>query len=293
MAIDQEHGFCSSPVIAPGKAGAAVSPRARLCALAAAIVCGGIAGPGVASAADSLGIENLTNQAETLAYSEINGAVADQGGVVAHAIATSVPRPAATPPPSAPAADEGAIEVTVPAAAEPIVSAALAPVSTLAATGSASAPTSTAPTPPERRREVAGSGRRGRPQAALRAPTGLPLVLGGSPERTAFAANGTAGGERAVLTTGSDARGRSATRARREAPAGAGLPQPFPPVPLPPRPDLSPAGQVGGQGLLLPLLLAALAAALAGFAFHFLPRDFPRPAFRKPRRIALQVWHPG
>jgi hypothetical protein len=154
--------------------------------------------------------------------------------------------------------------------------------------GSTSAQTPTAPTPPRERRAVSD-----RPRPVLRAPTGLPPALRGSPVRTALAANGTTPGERTVLAAGSDARGRSPARERREAPAGAGLPQPFPPAPLPPRPDLSPSGQAVGQGLLVPLLLAALAAALAGFAFHFLPRDFPRPAFRKPRRIALQVWHPG
>jgi hypothetical protein len=56
---------------------------------------------------------------------------------------------------------------------------------------------------------------------------------------------------------------------------------------------MSSAAQGGGQGLLLPLVLAALAAVLALFGFELLPRVLPLPAFRKPRRIVHPPWHPG
>jgi hypothetical protein len=56
---------------------------------------------------------------------------------------------------------------------------------------------------------------------------------------------------------------------------------------------MSSAGQGGGQGLLLPLVLGALAALLALFGFALLPRVLPLPAFRKPRRIVLPPWRPG
>jgi hypothetical protein len=99
---------------------------------------------------------------------------------------------------------------------------------------------------------------------------------------------------RSTLTTSSFARARPpAAHAKREAPAGA-LPQQLPPVPLPERQDTTSSGQAGGgSGALLPLLLAALASALAIFGFQLLPRLLPRPAFRKPRRFSLPPWHPG
>jgi hypothetical protein len=45
--------------------------------------------------------------------------------------------------------------------------------------------------------------------------------------------------------------------------------------------------------LFAPLLVAALAAALALASFPFTSRLLPRLAFRKPRRVVLAVWHPG
>jgi hypothetical protein len=64
-------------------------------------------------------------------------------------------------------------------------------------------------------------------------------------------------------------------------------------VPPGPTPDLTSPAQAGGQGSFAPLLVAALAAALALASFPFTSRLLPRLAFRKPRRVVLAVWHPG
>jgi hypothetical protein len=93
---------------------------------------------------------------------------------------------------------------------------------------------------------------------------------------------------------GSNARTPPRRHESAEAPAGAVVPQrPLPPAPPPERPDLSSPSQGGGQGPLMPLVLAALAAAFALFGFQRHGRLLPVSAFRKPRRLALEVWHPG
>jgi hypothetical protein len=295
MERDQRQPLCSSPANSAGTTGRAlVSWRARLCALAGAIAYCGVAGPGVARAADSLGIDELTNQAETLVYSEINAPIPAQNGgavgIAATAIAASIPSAPAAPTPAEDAIIPPVVEAAVPPAAAPLLT-----MGSSSTEGPPAAPPVTAlprGQPGEQPRAAKVPGRAGRPRAAVRTPTGL-TIPSRALERNVLAANGGASGGRTVLGAGSTAQGRSPSRARREAPAGVRQPQPLPPVPLPPRPDASPAGQVVGQGLLLPLMLAALAAALAGFAFEFLPRALPRSAFRKPRRIALQLWHPG
>jgi hypothetical protein len=65
------------------------------------------------------------------------------------------------------------------------------------------------------------------------------------------------------------------------------------PAPGPDRPDMSSPAQGGGQGVLLPLVIAALGAALALFGLELLPRVLPLPALRRPRRIVLPPWRPG
>jgi hypothetical protein len=69
----------------------------------------------------------------------------------------------------------------------------------------------------------------------------------------------------------------------------------LPPVPPAPgqAPDLTSPIQAGGQGSFAPLLVVALAAALALASFPFSSRLLPKSAFRKPRRVVLAVWHPG
>ena len=92
---------------------------------------------------------------------------------------------------------------------------------------------------------------------------------------------------------GSGAR-RSGGRSTGDSPTGSTSPRPLPPVPPgPDGPGLTSPGLGGVPGPLLPLLVAALAAALAFASFPFVSRRLPRSAFRKPRRVALAVWHPG
>jgi hypothetical protein len=102
-------------------------------------------------------------------------------------------------------------------------------------------------------------------------------------------------GERVQVVTRASARIRSAGSAAAPKRRSSLPPnrEPLPPAPGPDRPDMSSAGQGGGQGVLLPLVLGALAAVLVIFAFALLPRVIPLPAFRKPRRIVLPPWHPG
>jgi hypothetical protein len=288
MERDQRQPFSSNPAGTAGRA--PVSWRARLCALAGAIAYCGVAGPGVARAADSLGVDELTNQTETLVYSEINAAIPAQSGGAAGIAASAIPAgiPSAPAPPAAAAPAEDAI---IPAAAPLVTMGSPSPEASSALLSVSALPRGQ-PLPGQQPRASKATGRSGRPRAAVRTAAGL-TIPSRALERDVLAANDGASGGRTVLSTGSAAQGRSPSRARREAPAGARQPQPLPPVPLPERPDVSPAGQIVSQGLLLPLMLAALAAALAGFAFEFLPRALPRSAFRKPRCIALQVWHPG
>jgi hypothetical protein len=99
-----------------------------------------------------------------------------------------------------------------------------------------------------------------------------------------------------VAPAGPEPRARAQPRGdqRGESPAGAVVPQrPLPPAPPPQRPDLGAPSQGGGQGPLMPLVVAALAAAFALFGFQRQTRRLPHSAFRKPRRVVLPVWHPG
>jgi hypothetical protein len=97
-----------------------------------------------------------------------------------------------------------------------------------------------------------------------------------------------------ATATATSARGRSAGAAQPERPSSAPPNrQPQPPAPGPERPDMSSPAQGGGQGVLLPLVIAALGAVLALFGLELLPRVLPLPALRKPRRIVLPPWHPG
>lgn len=272
----------------------AQSRLVRVCAFVVALAfCGGLAAPGIARAADPLGINEVSGEVQA-ALAEVDAtvpeaAVAESAGSAALA---SVSTPLAAPV-APPAAGDGPIAMA--AAAEPVV----AVLSTSGATMV----------------EIP------RPAAVLSGNTPVAVVLSGRSERThtlvratarsksrrTKGALGSSAGEsseqiaaaravvssRSVLTTGAArvTRARDA-RPKDKAPAGAGPQQP-PPVPLPPRPDMTSSGQAGGQGLLLPLVTAALAAALAIFAFEVLRRVLPRSAFRKPRRIELPPWHPG
>ena len=256
---------------------------ARACALAGAIVCSGLAGPGTARAAGPGGID---------VSAEIDAALAEVDAVVPQAPAreeqsvTLNVAGATTVNIPAPPATEG-VDAEVAAATQPIAPATSLPMSTTS-TSPGRAPTA----PPEgglmQERYVAKvSGRAKRPQTPVGVESRSTLVSSAHSTAEVVLTS------RATLITG-EARSPRPPRARAQhnPPAGA-VPQRLPPAPLPPRPDMTSSGQGGGQGSVQPLLLAALAAVLGFFTLSLLPRVLPRPAFRKPRRIVLPPWHPG
>ena len=272
--------------------------RARRCAVGVAIVCAALAGPGTASADDLAGIDGLLGQIQTEVSSEL---------------AAAVPQPAAAGTQSGAQDPAKVIEAT----AEGISAEALGPAgpTTLSTDGSALQTDATTPaTPPgavsalvfsapgaaktHAPPETAGPGVLHVPlrafQRSSRTTTFRTRV---SLAVTEMARSGTYVRAQATVherAQASGARTRSAGAAppeRHSGPAPGREPQP--PVPGPNGPGTSSAGQGGGQGALLPLVLAALAGALAFFGFELLPRVLPLPAFRKPRRIVLPPWHPG
>ena len=266
-----------------GAAGRGVPWLARVCALAGAIVCSGLAGPGTARAAGPGGIDVSAEIDAALA--EVDAVVpqppARQGQSVtlnlAGATTVSIPAP--------PAAD--IVEKEVAAVTQPVAMAASAPITTTPASP-ASAPAAPLGAGPAREHgPIKVSGRPKRPSSVV-----------GVVSRTTLLSSAQSTTDVVVTSRGTlvtrEARSPRPPRARAQhkAPAGA-VPQRLPPAPLPPRPDMTSSGQGGGQGSVQPLLLAALAAVLGFFTLSLLPRVLPRPAFRKPRRIVLPPWHPG
>ncbi len=270
---------------AAGAAGRSGVPwLARVCALAGAIVCSGLAGPGTARAAGPGGID---------VSAEIEAALAEVDAVVPRATAReeqsvtmSLTGATAVNIPAPPAAE--VVNTEVAAATQPVAMATSAQISTTSASPG-SAPAAPSGASPARARDP------GKVYGLLKRPR----FAAGAVSRSTLVSSAHSTAEvvldsRATLVTG-EARGPRlprAARAQHNAPAGA-VPQRLPPAPLPPRPDMTSSGQGGGQGSVQPLLLAALAAVLGFFTLSLLPRVLPRPAFRKPRRIVLPPWHPG
>lgn len=266
-----------------GAAGRGVPWLARVCALAGAIVCSGLAGPGTARAAGPGGIDVSAEIDAALA--EVDAVVpqppARQGQSVtlnlAGATTVSIPAP--------PAAD--IVEKEVAAVTQPVAMAASAPIATTPASRE-SAPAAPLGAGPAREHGPAKvSGRPKRPSSVVGVVSRTTLLSSAQSTTDVVVTS------RVTLVT-REARSPRPPRARAQhkAPAGA-VPQRLPPAPLPPRPDMTSSGQGGGQGSVQPLLLAALAAVLGFFTLSLLPRVLPRPAFRKPRRIVLPPWHPG
>jgi hypothetical protein len=279
-----------------------------ICVLAA-VVFGVLAGPGVARAADTqpAGLGDVATAVES-ALAQVDavapGTAAAVQPVVDQAIAqasaaSSLAAPQTLPP--APAAPPPAPAVRPPAPPPaPSAPPSVAAPSVLAVAGATSAPAA----PP-----AAAPAGTTSPQAAvpLVKPEPPALLPGAAPSAGAEAAGASASllagavPQAAALTTPRAApsgdepstRGTHRERSSGTAPAGAPPPRQLPPVPPGPRPDLTSPLQGGGQGLTAPLLVAALAAALALSSFPFSSRLLPRSAFRKPRRVALTVWHPG
>lgn len=269
---------------AAGAAGRSGVPWfARACALAGAIVCSGLAGPGTARAAGPGGID---------VSAEVEAALAEADAVVPQApareeqsVTINVAGATTVNIPAPPAAE--AVNTEVAAATQPVAMATSAQISTTSASPG-SAPAVPSGASPARARDPGKVyGRPNRPRSAAGGVSRSTLVS------SAYSTAEVVITSRATLVSG-EARSPRPPRARAQhnAPAGA-VPQRLPPAPLPPRPDMTSSGQGGGQGSAQPLLLAALAAVLAFFLLSFLPRALPRPAFRKPRRIVLPPWHPG
>ncbi len=264
-------------------AGRGVPWLARVCALAGAIVCGGLAGPGTARAAGPGGID---------VSAEVEAALAEVDAVVPQAPArqeqsvTLNDAGATTGNIPAPPAAES-VEKEAAAATQPVAMAASAPIATTPASPE-SAPAAPLGAGPAREHGPAKvSGRPKRPPSVVGVVSRTTLLSSAQSTTDVVVTS------RVTLVT-REARSPRPPRARAQhnAPAGA-VPQRLPPAPLPPRPDMTSSGQGGGQGSVQPLLLAALAAVFGFFTLSLLPRVLPRPAFRKPRRIVLPPWHPG
>jgi hypothetical protein len=264
----------------------------------AAAVCGALMAPGLAQAAGSppgMSMSDLTTTVETaLAQADAAasgaGAAAEPAAMQALGAASELSSLARGPaPPAGP-----------PDLAEPTPSAAVPPA---AMTASVVIPASVPPTagPPAvdavgPRRALAGVDR---PEPRAKRARAVPSA--GATGRHASLTPAAATAANTAVTTTPEAAPAEVrpsarppgARAADDSPAGATSPRPLPPVPPGPAPGLTAPGQGGVPGPLLPLLIAAFAAALAFASFPFMSRRLPRSAFRKPRRVALAVWHPG
>jgi hypothetical protein len=259
--------------------------RGRVIAVIA-IVCGGLAAPGTARAADPLATADLLGGEVDAAVAEAASLVPQEGGKTWTSVA-----PASSTSSVQPAANESgsALEAAVTEAA------AAASTVTTEAVASAEPPPATSVRSTTELRVRAGPRARTRTVRQASSSTGRSvsttrsLTLVTTSGQNVARASATS---RTTVVTGS-ARIRRAHDARSTstAPAGA-LPQHLPPVPLPPR-DVTSSGQAGGQGPLMPSVVGALAAVVLFFAFELLRRVLARPAIRKPRRITLPPWHPG
>lgn len=266
-----------------GAAGRGVPWLARVCALAGAIVCSGLAGPGTARAAGPGGID-VSAEIET-ALAEVDAVVPQAPARQEQSVTLNVAGATTVNIPAPPAAES--VETEAAAVTQPIAMAASAPITTMP-TSPESAPAAPLGAAPAREHGAAKvSGRPRRPQSVVGVVSRTALLSSAQSTTDVVVTS------RVTLVT-REARSPRPPRARAQhnAPAGA-VPQRLPPAPLPPRPDMTSSGQGGGQGSVQPLLLAALAAVLGFFTLSLLPRVLPRPAFRKPRRIVLPPWHPG
>jgi len=256
--------------------------RARVIAIIA-IACGGLAAPGTARAADPFGTAGVREEVDA-AFAEAASLVPQEGGKTWTSVA-----PASSTSPLQRAANESgsALEAAATEAA------AAASTATTEAGGSAVRPPTNSVRSSTELRVRAGprtrTVRRASSSTAPSVSTTRSVTLVTSSGRSVARASVTS---RTTVVTGS-ARIRRAHDARstRTDPAGA-VPQRLPPVPLPPR-DATSSGQGGGQGLLMPLVVGALAAVMLFLAFELLRRVLSRPAIRRPRRISLPPWHPG
>jgi hypothetical protein len=272
------------------------------CVLAVA-VCGSLAAPAVARAASPPGLADAQAQVAS-ALAQVDAVAPGVGAAMQPAVqrsfamagaATTATLPAAPTPPPAPAAAAAPSELPVSApsintVAHAITSQALGVLSQGPATGSRAAAVDRTPPRPHSSTSLA------RRAPAATAAAGTARLASVSPTAAGATWQAAAGTTPQAAPLGERASARSSERGRSRgtAPAGAGLPpRPLPPVPPGPSQALTAPAQGGGQGQLVPLLVAALAAVLVFTRFPFRTRLLPRPAFRRPRRVTLAVWHPG
>lgn len=280
-------------------------PFSRLMCVLAVVVCGALAGPGLARAASTTpGLGDAEAQVQS-ALAQVDAVAPGAGAAVrpavnqALAMAGAATAAAAQPPAKAPAPAAAppapAAAPSVPAPAQ-IVSDAVEPVLTALDVPTSSVPFIVSPG------RASDAPPRSHTPISLAAPThAAHAAVGRTRAASVTPAAAGAAFQAAALTTpraapaGESSSSRSSRRGRSgAAPAGAVLPQrPLPPVPPGPGQDVTAPAQAGGQGQLVPLLVAALAAVLVFTRFPFRTRLVPRSAFRRPRRVVLPVWHPG
>jgi hypothetical protein len=266
-----------------GAAGRGVPWLARVCALAGAIVCSGLAGPGTARAAGPGGIDVSAEIDAALA--EVDAVVPQPPARQGQSVTLNLAGATTVNIPAPPAAD--IVEKDVAAVTQPVAMAASAPITTTPASPE-SAPAAPLGAGPSREHGPAKvSGRPKRPSSVVGVVSRTTLLSSAQSTTDVVVTS-----QVTLVTREARSPRPPRARAQHKAPAGA-VPQRLPPAPLPPRPDMTSSGQGGGQGSVQPLLLAALAAVLGFFTLSLLPRVLPRPAFRKPRRIVLPPWHPG
>jgi hypothetical protein len=305
--LERSSRHLSSSSSAPRLRG--LSWRARTCIVAGGILCAGVVGPGTASAADPVGVDRLAGQIEAAVFSELGAAVpqpaavsssggaeddasieqATAEGISAEATRAAAPTTYATSSPSS-SPDSGSVGTPSAVASAWVIPAAPA--------GAAKAPPPSAGpgvvhVVPGWARTRKQSSRSSARTAVLDTRVSLAVrATARSSTSTSYGMTSVRQRAQAVATTSS--RGGSSGAGSRERPSNVPsrrLPQP--PAPGPERPDMSSPAQGGGSGVLLPLVIAALGAALALLGLELLPRVLPLPALRKPRRIVLPPWHPG
>jgi hypothetical protein len=269
----------ANPDVSPPRAGR----RTRAaCALGGAIACGLLI-PATAHATDPFGTAQLVQ--------EVNAAVAQATATVPQASVAGAVAPV-DPSKTMEAATKSLEVATKQAAAIASNAAAEAQRATQSATvasvPSAAGRAARAPAKKAHRRTAGhrrrAAGRSSAPQSSLGLRSSLlAATAGGAPRLPASPSMAPAGRRQSS--------GAPASRAMPK-PTRPSLPQRSPP-PRTPQPGAAASGQAGGQGLLTPLVVGALAAVLLMMTFEFLPRALPPKAFRKPRLIALTPWHPG
>jgi len=282
-------------------------PFSRLLGVLAVVVCGALAGPGLARAASTtpgLGdaeaqVQSALAQVDAVAPGAgaavrpaVNQALAMAGAATAAAAQPPAKAPASAPAPAA-APPAPAAAPSVPAPAQ-IVSDAVEPVLTALDVPTSSVPFIVSPGHASDARSHAPISLAA-PNRAAHAAVGKTRAASVTPPAAGAAFQAAALTTPRAAPVGESSSSRSSRRGRSgAAPSGAVLPQrPPPPVPPGPGQDVTAPAQAGGQGQLVPLLVAALAAALVFTRFPFRTRLLPRSAFRRPRRVVLPVWHPG